>query len=121
MSKLRVGLTAILITCALMYAATAFTQTALDPTQSGAYPAYPAYLAVSCGGVRLSVLEESGNVAMVSATTNCNGSGRGAKVKHYLACWRVATASDGYYIVSRELALYATWLTGQAGAVCPGL
>ena len=99
----------------------ALAQSTLDPTQGGAYPAYPAYLDHSCGGVKLAVLEDGGTVAMVSAKTTCSTGGRGTKPKNYLACWRVTFAEDRYSIVDREQVLYATWTYGQAGYSCPAL
>lgn len=101
--------------------AVALAQTALDPTQGGAYPAYPDYLDHSCGGVKLAVLEETGNIAMVSARTTCSTGGRGTRPRNYLACWRVTFAEDRYYIQDRERVLYATWPYGQAGYNCPAL
>jgi len=106
---------------ALALAPVAMAQTALDPTQGGAYPAYPAYLDHSCGGVKLEVLEDAGTVAMVSARTTCSTGGRGTKPRNYLACWRVTFAEDRYSIVGREQVLYATWLLGQSGYACPSL
>lgn len=105
----------------LLLATAALSQQPLDPTMSGAYPAYPAYLAVSCGGVKLDVLQDMGTVAMVSATTTCPGSGRGSKPRHYLSCTQVTFASDRYTILSRERVLYATWVSGQQGYQCPSL
>jgi hypothetical protein len=99
----------------------ALAQSPLDPTQSGAYPAYPAYLNHSCGGVALTVLQDAGTVAMVSAKTTCSTGGRGSKPRNYLACWRVTFAADRYSILAREQVLYATWTQGQAGYACPGL
>lgn len=120
MSKLRVGLTAILITCALMYAATAFAQTPLDVTQGGYYTAYPTYSDRSCGHVYLSVEQYDGTRAMVRATTTCAGSGRGSKSRTWLYCTEVTTP-DGYSIVVGDRVFVTSWLYGQAGAVCPGL
>ena len=102
------------------------SQTALDPTQGGAYPAYPSYLGVSCGGVALTVLEERTNAngtvdAMVKAFTRCPGSGRGAKVRNNLACWDVTFAADRYSITNRERVLYASWTQGSPSYVCPAL
>jgi len=99
----------------------ALWQTAVDPTQGGAYPAYPAYLDHSCGGVKLAVIEDAAPVAMVSARTSCSTGGRGTKPRNYLACWRVTFADDRYYIVDREQVLYAAWTQGQAAYVCPPL
>ena len=110
-----------LLVVALLLPAAALAQTALDPTQGGAYPAYPAYLDHSCGGVKLAVLEDADNVAMVSARTTCSTGGRGTKPRNYLACWRVTFADDRYYIQDRERVLYATWPYGQAGYTCPEL
>jgi len=99
----------------------ALAQSTLDPTQGGAYPAYPDYLDHSCGGVKLAVLQDAGTVAMVSARTSCSTGGRGTKPRNYLACWRVEFAADRYYIVDREKLLYATWSQGQTGYSCPAL
>jgi len=99
----------------------ALGQTALDPTQSGAYPAYPDYLGHSCGGVKLAVVEDGGTVAMVSARTTCSTGGRGTKPRNYLACWLVTFAEDRYYILGREQVLYVTWRFGQTGYSCPAL
>lgn len=96
-------------------------QTAPDPTQGGEYPAYPAYIDHSCGGVKLAVLEDDGTDVMVSARTTCSTGGRGSKPRNYLACWRVTFAEDRYYILDREQMLYATWSLGQTGYVCPEL
>lgn len=110
----------------LAFCVNCIAQTALDPTQGGAYPAYPSYLGVSCGGVHLAVREERTNDdgtvdAMVQATTRCGGSGRGARVRAYLACWDVTFASDRYAINNRARVLYATWMSGTTGYVCPTL
>ena len=99
----------------------ALAQSVLDPTQSGAYPAYPAYLDHSCGGVKLSVLEDAGTVAMVSARTSCSTGGRGTRPRNYLACWRVTFAEDRYYILDREQVLYAAWSQGKTAYNCPAL
>jgi len=101
--------------------AVALAQSALDPTQGGAYPAYPDYLDHSCGGVKLAVLQEDGDVAMVSARTSCSTGGRGTKPRTYLACWKVTFAADRYYILDREKILYATWSLGQTAYNCPEL
>jgi len=98
-----------------------FGQSTLDPTQAGAYPAYPDYLAHSCGGVKLEVLQDAGTVAMVSARTTCSTGGRGSKPRNYLACWRVTFAADRYSILDREQVLYAAWSLGQPGYSCPSL
>ncbi len=104
-----------------------FAQTALDPTQIGAYPTYPYYLPVSCGRSSTPVvLEEKslldgGFVAMVKATASCSSSGRGSKPRIYLACWRVTFAEDRYSILDREEVLYAAWSLGQSGYSCPAL
>lgn len=123
--------TPILITVAAVAAFCGFcnviAQTALDPTQGGAYPAYPQYLGVSCGGVQLSVLDERTNAdgtvdASVSARTRCSGSGRGAPVRQYLQCWNVKFASDRYAILSRTVTQYNSWVQGRVTApVCPEL
>lgn len=99
--------------------AIAFAQSTLDPTQGGAYPAYPDSLAHSCGGVKLEVLQDSGTVAMVSARTTCSTGGRGSRPRNYLACWRVTFAEDRYSILDREQVLYAAWSLGQTGYSCP--
>lgn len=106
---------------AALLATLSVAQVPLDPLQGGAYRAYPDYLDHSCGGVKLVVIEDAGTVAMVKATTTCPGSGRGAKPRNYLACWKVTFASDRYYILDRERVLYATWPYGQAGYACPVL
>lgn len=99
----------------------ALAQSAPDPTQGGAYPAYPDYLDHSCGGVKLEVLQDAGTVAMVSARTTCSTGGRGSRPRNYLACWRVTFADDRYSILDREEVLYAAWSLGQTGYSCPSL
>lgn len=94
-----------------LLATTALAQEPLDVTMGGAYPAFPDYLQVSCGGVKLEVTEGANNLAMVRATTNCHGSGRGSKTIHYLACTRVQFAPDRYTIESRERVLYVVSTT----------
>ncbi len=106
---------------AALLPAIAFAQSTLDPTQGGAYPAYPDYLDHSCGGVKLEVLQDDGTVAMVSARTNCSTGGRGSRSRTYLACWRVTFAADRYSILDREKVLYAAWSLGQPGYACPAL
>lgn len=110
-----------LLLAAITLATVAVGQSVLDPTQAGQYPAFPAYLDHSCGGVKLVVLEDASAVAMVSARTSCSTGGRGTKPRNYLACWRVTFASDRFYIVDRERVLYATWPLGTPGYQCPAL
>jgi hypothetical protein len=116
----------ILVSLALLLAGVVTAQTALDPTQGGAYPKYPAYLDHSCGGITQTQYGEQTN-ADSSVTgafrfyTNCNGAGRGAKDTRYLSCWAVTFAADRYTVTDRTLLLYATWKQGQTAVACPAL
>lgn len=118
-SKLTFGLVSILVTSLLLLAANAIAQTTLDPTQSNAYPAYPAYIDHSCGGVTVIQYSEIGNTARYKFTTKCSTGGRGSVPTIYLACWEVSYATDRYYILSRDELVSAHWKQGQAQQVCP--
>jgi hypothetical protein len=120
MTKLRFGLAALLLTSALLFLANAFAQTALDPTQSGAYPAYPTYADRSCGHVALTVEQYDGHSAVVRAVTTCAQSGRGSKPKTWLYCTAVSTP-DGYTVVVGDRVLVTSWLYGAAAVACPQL
>jgi len=102
----------------LAFCSIACAQTALDPTQSGAYPAFPTFADKSCGHVTLSVEQYDGAVAMVRAVTTCPGSGRGSKARTWLYCTAVATP-DGYTIVVGERQLVTSWVFGSAPMACP--
>ena len=63
-------------------------------------PGHPTYLGTSCGGVTVNEwatgFDKAGNaVTLVRATTHCNLSGRGGRVRHYQACWAVTFAKNG--------------------------
>lgn len=118
--------TLILMICAL-FSSLALSQTALDPTQSGAFPAFNAYSDYSCGGVRLTVLDERTNDdgtvdALVKALTVCPAGGRGGGNRYRLACTVTTFAADRYAVLNRERVLTATWLQrGGTPIACPAL
>lgn len=116
----------VLTICAL-FSALASAQVALDPTQSGAYPKFPAYIGFSCGGVQQFLYDEQTNdggttTAAFRFYTNCNGSGRGAKDTRHQTCWAVTFAADGYIVIDRvQLVLPQSWKQGQPAQNCPVL
>lgn len=120
MARVVVGLIAMMITSLIMVAPGRAAET-LDPTQGNYYFPFPDYLNKYCGAVKLAVVEDGGTVAMVSARTTCPGSGRGAKARNYLACWRVTFAADRYYILDRDQVLYVSWVFGDGTRNCPAL
>lgn len=111
---------ALMATCAV----SASAQTALDPTQSGAYPKYPAYLGASCGGIAQTQYGERENsdgtvTGAFRFYTNCNGSGRGAKDVRYLSCWEVTFGPDRYTVLVRDDVLIVHWKQGSPAFSCP--
>src|SRR6478735_7663025 len=94
--KLFVAMLAIAFISAELFAVKAFAQTALDPTQSGAFPKYPFYLDHSCGDVTMLPYEDNGLVVRYRATTMCPGSGRISKPTIYLNCWEITFGPDLY-------------------------
>ena len=84
-----------LVLASLTFAGIANAQTTvLDPGNG------KQYLAAWCGGQSLNEYAVGWNAdstarTMVTVSTRCNGSGRGAKVHVYSTCWIVDFARDG--------------------------
>lgn len=61
---------------------------------------------------------DSNATTLVKVTTNCPGSGRGAPVQHYLACWTV-TFDDAGAIASKEWLATSHWSGSNPSIPCP--
>ncbi len=81
------------------------------------------YLSIWCGGQSVNEIatgfDAAGNaLTQVRVATTCNGSGRGSRSQHYLACWAVTFGEDGT-LLSKVWEATNHWVQGSAAIPCP--
>lgn len=113
----RIAIATVLACFALL--ARAQTITVLNPGPG------TSYMATSCGGQSVNAVAEDFNdsgqpVTLVTVSTRCGLSGRGAKSRNYLTCARVTYSVNGLSIVGKEIIASGSWLAGSPSTVfCP--